>query len=302
MSDTAIVISTIAGALLVATTLREMLHELFRPGGSGSLSRAGQRLLWRGFRAVARRHPSSLVIAGPLIMVGTVSAWTLALTVGWALIIWPRLPTGFRFSAPLVPGAQDGFLDALYISIAALTTVGFGDITPTWPVLRLLAGLEAALGFGLLTASISWILAVYPVVSRRRAFAEELWLLHEERQVGRDVLELSPVVASRALAGLATTLARVRVDLVQSSVSYYFVDRDDPLSLPKWLPFARQLGEEGMDIARAPEIRHAGSALRRSVDTYLCTVREGHLKGIGDDPGEMLRAYAADHLREARAG
>ena len=52
--------------------------------------------------------------------------------------------------------------DYLYFSLAAFTTVGFGDIVPLGP-LRLLAGMEALTGFVLITWTASYL---YIEVSR----------------------------------------------------------------------------------------------------------------------------------------
>jgi hypothetical protein len=48
-----------------------------------------------------------------------------------------------------------GLLDAVYLSAATFSTVGFGDLSPTGP-LRFLAGTEALTGFILITWSASF--------------------------------------------------------------------------------------------------------------------------------------------------
>jgi hypothetical protein len=47
------------------------------------------------------------------------------------------------------------FLDAVYLSAATFTTVGFGDVSPGGAI-RFLAGTEALTGFGLITWSASF--------------------------------------------------------------------------------------------------------------------------------------------------
>jgi len=61
-----------------------------------------------------------------------------------------------------IPGAgamqglhAPGLLDAVYLSAATFTTVGFGDLSPTGP-LRFLSGTEALTGFILITWSASF--------------------------------------------------------------------------------------------------------------------------------------------------
>jgi hypothetical protein len=62
----------------------------------------------------------------------------------------------YRLIAELVPGAFSGLPEKfqmeqslpglMYFSLATITTVGYGDIAPVYPIARSLAGLEAVLG------------------------------------------------------------------------------------------------------------------------------------------------------------
>ena len=55
-----------------------------------------------------------------------------------------------------VAGVQElGIAEALYVSVATYTTVGYGDLAPVGPI-RLIMGLEALTGFLLLTWSASF--------------------------------------------------------------------------------------------------------------------------------------------------
>ena len=301
MSSVAAGATAAAGTVLVLLTLREMFHELFHPAGSGSLGAGLRRGLWWAFRTVARRRRSVLVLAGPAILVTTVVVWTVLLGVGWALVFWPFLPEGFRFGSPLAPAEQAGFLDALYFSFVTLATLGYGDISPTGAVLRLLAPLEAAVGFALLTAGISWILSVYPVLGRRRALAQRLASLHGLQRDGASVLELEPDTAHRVLNELAAALAQVRADLVQSSISYYFTEDDEALSLAVWLSFAERLAIDAASERRAPAVRHAGRMLGGAISAYAAVLRGAYLKDAGDATAGTLEAYASDHLRRTAA-
>ena len=297
MSSVAAGVSVAAGTVLVLLTLREMFHELFHPAGSGSLGAGLRRGLWWAFRTVARSRRSVLVLGGPAILVTTVVVWTVLLGVGWALVFWPFLPEGFRFGSPLTPAEQVSLLDALYFSFVTLATLGYGDISPTGAVLRLLAPLEAAVGFALLTAGISWILSVYPVLGRRRTLAQRLSSLHRLQQDGAYVLALAPDTAHRVLDELAAALAQVRADLVQSTISYYFTEDDEALSLPVWLPYAERLATEAASETRAPAVRHAGRLLDDALSAYAAVLRSAYLQNAGETSAAVLEAYASDHLR-----
>ncbi len=302
MSDAGVVGSTIAGALLILVTLRDMFHELFHPEASGSIGRTVRRKFWALCRRTAGYRRTILVLAGPALLVGTVIAWTAALVIGWALVYWPHLGADFRFASPLAAPAEQGFGTALYVSFVTLVTLGYGDISPTGVALRVLTPFEAMLGFAVLTAGISWILSLYPVLSRRRALSQQLADLHQLAHEGSDPLDLEPVVASRILSELSTALTNVRAELTQTSISYYFIDEDDALALPAWLPYAHRLAQAGAESGRAPAVRHAAAMLGRSVDGYLEVVRKAHLGSPPQRTRATMEDYRRDHRRDRGAG
>lgn len=98
---------------------------------------------WGIFRRLATVRRSLSVLAGPTIVLSIILSWSALLTLGWALIYWPRLPEKFSFSPGLSPANQDSFVDALYLSLMSLTTVGYGDITPSTDWLRIASTVEA---------------------------------------------------------------------------------------------------------------------------------------------------------------
>lgn len=79
------------------------------------------------------------------------------------------MPEGFNFGSSLDPHRSSDAVATLDLSLATVGTLGFGDILPADPVLRVLAPVQALLGFVLLTAAISWVLQVYPALGRPRA-------------------------------------------------------------------------------------------------------------------------------------
>ncbi len=77
------------------------------------------------------------------------------------------MPEQFLYATGLNPANNSGFVDALYLSLMTLTTLGYRTITPTAGWLRLLGPLEALIGFALLTASLTWVTSLYPALRRR---------------------------------------------------------------------------------------------------------------------------------------
>lgn len=147
------VVWTVAGAGLILLMLTDVFHTLLYPHGTGPVCRAIMRGLWllsRKFRGRAA------TLAAPLAMAAVIGAWVALALLGWALVYLPHLPEGFVYGDGV---AREGdFAEAFYISMVSLSTVGYGEIVPAHPLLRLAAASEAVTGFGLLTATVSWIL------------------------------------------------------------------------------------------------------------------------------------------------
>ena len=172
--------------------LRDVFHTLFAPTGAGEVSSFAARQMWRLFQRIGDHRPTARAVTGPLTLLGIIAFWALALALGWALIIWPHMPTGFAFASDSALPSANGFLNAFYISIVTLGTLGYGDIVPHAAWLRMIVPLEALIGFAMGTASVSWILSIYPVLSRRRHLARQVFLL--ERSARQEGLGLGDVV------------------------------------------------------------------------------------------------------------
>jgi Ion channel len=201
------ILSTAAGALLVLVALRDIFDTLFHPQGRGVVS---QRLIvgiWHAMRWLVRGNHALLSLSGPLAFVAVLAAWSALVVVGFALILWPHFPEDFILTNGV--SADAALLDALYLSMVNLTSLGYGDIVPAADGLRFLGPLETLIGLGLLTASISWILLLYRVLSDFRSLSHEVSLLLEaEAATGIRLAEIEPEAASRILADLTSRLWR----------------------------------------------------------------------------------------------
>ncbi|TMM03669.1 MAG: two pore domain potassium channel family protein [Actinobacteria bacterium] len=288
--------STAAGVAMIGLAGRDAFDALFHPEGDATVARVIARGVWRLFRRTGPRH-QLFPLGGPVALVAVIGVWAVLLIVGWALVFWPHMPSGFRFD-PRVDAAGSDFVHSLNISLVTLTTLGFGDITPTAAALRLILPLEALLGFGLLTSSISWLLLIYPVLSRRRSLAYEIWLLRTaEEETDLAVDRLEPEAAEQVYAGLTSRLVAVERDLVNFPISYYFAEGDARFSLPAAAPYLLELGRRGRAEDRPDRVRLRAHLLLKAVDDLGRTTAGFH-GGRGDDSEELLRAYARDHLRE----
>ncbi|MEU8523353.1 ion channel [Streptomyces sp. NBC_01216] len=284
------------GMALVLLILRDVFHTLWHPTRHGGLSRLGMMALWRlSSRSGTRRRASGL--AGPLAMVSVVSLWTLTVVAGWALIYWPHMPGAFVYGNGLSPADHDGLLDALYVSLVTISTLGLGDIAPTEGWLRILAPMEGLVGFALLTATVSWILGIYPALARRRALALRLSHLARARPTRE---QLDSEAGAGILGGLATDIAGVSVDLLQYAESYYFHDGDDATSLACRIGYAADLADQAAG-ARRPEVRLSASVLRAALDDLAAILDERFLRTDGP-PARVFDAFARDHGRGPAAG
>lgn len=179
-----------AGLALVALALADIfLTVLYARGGVGLLTPRLNRGTWQLFRRVAGLLPTSgrdrfLSFAGPTLVALTVAVWVALLAVGFALVIWPRLGTGIQASSGPTP---TDFAAALYYSAYSLTTLGLGDLAPQSAFFRLLTVLEAAVGFSVLTLSLTYLASVYGALAHRNAFA---LLLHYQAGGTADAAEL----------------------------------------------------------------------------------------------------------------
>ncbi|WP_159619286.1 potassium channel family protein [Arthrobacter zhaoguopingii] len=286
---------TAAGAGLILLMLADVLYTLLYPHGSGPVCRAIMRGFWHVSRTVSGR---SSAFAAPAAMAAVIAAWAALAVVGWAFLYLPHLRDGFVY-ADGVP--QEGnFTEALYISMVALSTVGFGEIVAGDAGLRLLTASQAITGFGLLAAAVSWILQAYPALGRRRALAHELNLLREASGP-EGLTPLDPHHAAGLLESLARQVSLVSIDLLSFYESYYFHEVQERGSLPDTVSYAQQLADDAQRSGD-PELRFAGRMLTSALDDLAQVLRNrfGH---SGATSSAVFDHYAVHHRhRRVRAG
>jgi hypothetical protein len=116
----------------------------------------GARLLPAG-----KRRETYLSFFGPLFTLFLFSAWAVGLIIGFALLHW-------SLGTPL--GSDRGQPDLFtyfYFSGVTFFTLGYGDIVPSGQMAKMLAVVEAGVGFGSLAVVISYLPVLYQAFSRR---------------------------------------------------------------------------------------------------------------------------------------
>lgn len=286
-------LSTIAGVALVATVLWDVFRTLWHPSGQGRLTQAVMRVSWRTSRHLGER-PRRL--SGPAAMVAVFVAWTGIVIAGWALVYWPHLPESFSYSPGLVPDRRGGLLDAVYLSSVTLATLGFGDIVPTVPVLRLLVPVEALLGFAILTAAVSWVLQVYPALIRRRTLALSLDT-YRRTDTAEALTAMDPATAARILGDVADGISQVHVDTLQYAEAYYFRDAGAETTLAGTVDYAAEMAHCARQ-SDDPGVRHGGAVLLASLDDLAGLLDRQYLH-TGAGTGTVLEAYRRDQRAPA---
>ena len=125
------------------------------------------RSSWRLWAGMARRIRSAkrrnafLSQFGPLSFLVLISLWASGLIVGFAC---SALGDGHAAAAA---GGVDGLDVYLYMSGVIFFTLGFGDVTPAYPLGRFVAVVEAGLGFAFLAVVISYLPVLYQAFSHR---------------------------------------------------------------------------------------------------------------------------------------
>lgn len=298
MSPVVSILVTVVGVALIVVALRDVFDTLFHPGGRQATSRTIMRLIWRVFKPLVRRRPIAISMAGPIMLIVIVACWAAALILGWALIYWPHADTSFAFAPGAKHGGLDGLVDMVYLSITTLTTLGYGDVTPVAAWLRVTGPVEALLGFGLLTASISWLGSIYPAVQRRRALAYEIHLMREaQSQTGIELGELGSESVSAVYADLVGRVVATERDLVSFPISYYFSQHDERFALSAALPYVWEVALRGAESDADDLARLRAVMLRDAVGDFATTVAERFHGEDTDETEELLAAYARDHMR-----
>jgi hypothetical protein len=178
---------TAAGVFLLLFVAYDVYATILDASGrAGPLSQILNRLVWSVSRLVAfrfsrgRRH-RLLNLVGPMLMPALIVIYLHLLIAGFALIYVPRMPADFTVE-PMA--ASTDWIESLYFSGSTLITLGYGDITPRTTFMRLVALVEGASGFALISLAVTYLITVYSALERKRVIALSFYHQAEE---GADV-------------------------------------------------------------------------------------------------------------------
>ena len=294
--------AVIGGAFLALLVMVDILLTVLHPSVRGPMSHRIDSATWSCVRALARLsgRPRLLAHAGPAAVVTTVLAWILGLLVGFALIYVPYID-GF---------ARDGdigfegpaFVRSLYVSSVALTTVGFGDVVATTNPLRLATTAEAGAGLAAITAAITYVLSLYPLIAVHRSTAlrlNDLGLQDPDGAAAAAVAE-----DHSEIEAVAADLTELHQDLRRFAVLYYFDAHDDAENMPRLLQGSLMLMltlRWGLETDPASPRRLQAAALTTTLTRLMADFEEEYLGEAGDGDDEAGRRPLAA-VRTAVAG
>ena len=279
-------------------------------GRNGPVSHILCRTIWRLARATTsklsrkRRH-IRLNSIGPLLMPALIGVYITLLIFGFALIYYPHMRTDFLI---VHEAASPRWVESLYFSGVTLTTLGFGDIAPRTNVMRLAAVIESGAGFGLISLFITYLVAVYRALERRRTAA--LAFYHQADGSADVVGFIANHLVAGKLSGLAPNLRSVARDLeemleshIEHPIIHYFHTVEVYKSLPRVLFLSLEIcavirssldREEHASTYERPEVRtlelSANHVLKELVHLLKLKKNPAH---IGESQSDEARRWEA---------
>ena len=282
------IVFEVAGTLLVLFTLREVFRDIFHPTRHGNLSDA----VGSGMSFLLR-HTRLRPAAGPLALVAVLLVWILLLCIGFAVIYLGQYPEGFTTSAGLDSLRWPSrIMHCLYLSVGTLCTFQTFDLTPRSNWLRLIVAVQGLVGISMITASVSWLVLLYPALARQRATARWLTLAVEaEARTGLSPDEHDPAF----LITLEQSIVQARLDLVLFPILFHFYALTPAYTLSNALPTAQRFAREAIRDSQPVKVRLSGTKLQIALEDLAKTLSERILHtGAPEHPDveAIFKAYA----------
>ena len=175
------------------------------------------RLTWSAWRAVAERTAPAwrtelYAVYGPLSLVALFAVWSVLLVTAFGALQW-----AIAARAPDAPS----LLNQLYFSGVTFFTLGYGDVTATTRLGKVVSVTEAGVGFGFIAVVIGYLPVLYQLFSQREAY-----VLRLDARAGSPptaVALLERHAGPQGLAALDTLLGeaeRWAMELLESHLSY----------------------------------------------------------------------------------
>ncbi|MDS0301308.1 potassium channel family protein [Halogeometricum sp. S1BR25-6] len=156
--------------VLLGTVVDLLWTTLWVEGGAGPLTDRLMRSIWCGLRRTADRHSRRLTLAGPLILVVSLSTWIVLLWLGWTLIF-----AGAENAVTEVNGpATVTWVERFYFTGYSLFTLGNGGFAPSGAVWQIVTVVMTASGMLFITLIVTYVLSILGVVTQKQQFASNV--------------------------------------------------------------------------------------------------------------------------------
>ncbi|WP_298455881.1 potassium channel family protein [uncultured Cellulomonas sp.] len=281
-------LAVVVGLLLVGLVTGDAVLTVLHPTRRGPLTLVTGAAVWTTARALARAvgRPGLLAGAGMLAVVAVFAVWTALMWLGWALVYLPNLGD-FSFDSA-VPYGDRGLAEALYLSGMSLTTVGYGDVVGATDPMRLATVAEAAAGFGLMTAAITYVLSIYPLTTDVRSAARMV-----STQAGDTARATRLVVLGGAsyLQDLQHDLLTIDENFERFPFLYYFRAKDPDASLHTLMHGATVVclaARWGVSAESTPHARLLGDELQLRLERVMAHYATRFLMRAREPLGESL--------------
>jgi hypothetical protein len=158
---------------------------------------------------------------------------------------------------------------------------------------------ESLVGFSLVTASISWIVLIYPALGRMRVLARRAAILVKaQKETGIDVISEH---SESLLSELTEAVIQTRVDLIHYPLIYYFHADAERASLALALLTVERMAQDAAKVEGASQIRLHAAMLDAAVRDLAKVLANRFVQANEDDPRAVFDAFAKDHLAGQKA-
>jgi hypothetical protein len=210
-------VCAIAGVLLIGVVLLDAFEAVVLPRRVTRpyrFARVFYRSSWTIWRRLADLVPvrqsrqSILGAFGPFSLLALFAIWAIGLIFGFGMLQYA------------VGSEERGLCESCYLSGTTFTTLGYGDVTPSTSLGRLLAVIQALLGFGFLAVVVGYLPVFYQAFSRRELMISLFDARAGSPPSGATLLLRLPPGRGEALNRCLEDAERWAAEVLESHLSY----------------------------------------------------------------------------------
>lgn len=158
------------GIAIVGLTLIDFIWTtLWVDGGAGPLTNKLTSAYWTLHKQVSRNNSKFLSLAGPIILVSTLTTWIFLLWTGWTFIF---------ASSDMIVDTKDGgpmsWVENAYYAGYLIFTLGNGEFAPDDGIWQIIAIFATGTGMLFITFGVTYLLQVLSAVTEKRSLASSI--------------------------------------------------------------------------------------------------------------------------------